>query len=590
MKSFTYKNAYCELSFKPDYLNGRDVYNVSVDGEHAIYMTPELVDAIKKKDDIGSASIDSIKKDLTIHNFAGSVPTLPQDKNLPDIGKWRGNVMNQFILLDLPRGEKLNYQDFFLTPTLYREGASEVVTIRPVKRYLIANGKRDLDLKFKENDLTVNDIFIKNKNGKSKTTIELNLGDKVADEIKILGLQGYDDKPIYLYLESKENSEYKPFIDIENVTLPYREVDKKPYYMKFFGRDFVFTNSRIVDNYNILHDECYLKTSGLLKIKNSTISIGSGKERIIAIESRDKIEMSYCNLDIKGVTLASDSFDISGSQGHISDIDLLSSTVKGALYYGVSNQGKEGSFSLLHANIDLGEENTLTISGNVKIKNSTIKNNKSLYFYNTRLEGVNATNISGIKLAEIYYANLENFTYSVSNLGENNVLKIGNGLQDREKIKSFKNTTIALDKDEIFKATGGFSLEVTNSSFKGDTAIVLEPYQLNGSFDMNLKIDNSILVNPSIVLTFSDKKKAECSITNSEIRKSLKAKDLFSVNTALLSEVETVNVSEIKNISLQRYSSTQNLSSIILDGSTSNHSSESKTQIASVSNEDIDIL
>lgn len=107
MKSFTYKNAYCELSFKPDRLNGRDVYNVSVDGEHATYMTEELVKAIKKKDDMGSANIDSIKKDLTIHNFAGSVTTLPQDKNLPGIDKWRGNVMSQFILLDLPNGEKL---------------------------------------------------------------------------------------------------------------------------------------------------------------------------------------------------------------------------------------------------------------------------------------------------------------------------------------------------------------------------------------------------------------------------------------------------------------------------------------------------
>ena len=587
MKSFTYKNAYCELSFKPDRLNGRDVYNVSVDGEHATYMTEELVKAIKKKDDMGSANIDSIKKDLTIHNFAGSVTTLPQDKNLPGIDKWRGNVMSQFILLDLPNGEKLNYQDLYLAPTLYRDGANEVVTIRPVKHYLIANGKRDLELKFKDNDLTVNHIFIKNKNSRSKTTIELNFGDKVADEVKIFGLQGYDDKPIYLYLESKENSEYKPFVDIENVTLPYREVDKKPYYMKFFGRDFVFTNSRIVDNYNILHDECYLKTSGLLKIKNSTISIGSGKERAIAIESRDKIETSYCNLDMKGVTLTSDSFDISGSQGYISHIDLLSSTIKGALYYGVSHQGKEGTLSLLHANIDLGEENTLTISGNVKIKNTTIKNNKSLYFYNVRLEGVNAKNISGLKLAEIYYTNLENFTYSIADLSEKMALKIGNGLQDREKIKTFKNTTIALDKDEIFKATGGFSFEATNSSFKGDTEIVLARYSLeNPSSYVSLKVENSLFSNSKIALSFSEKD-AECSIVNSEIKNKLKAKDLLNVNAAYLNNVYTANISEIKNISLENYNNVENTSPTVLDGAVL---PKTEGQIPIISNEDIEIL
>ena len=587
MKSFTYKNAYCELSFKPDHLNGRDVYNVSVDGEHATYMTEELVKAIKKKDDMGSANIDSIKKDLTIHNFAGSVTTLPQDKNLPGIDKWRGNVMSQFILLDLPNGEKLKYDGFYLTPTLYRDNASEVVTIRPIKNYLIANGKRDLELKFKDNDLTVNDIFIKNKNGKSKTTIELNLGDKVADEIKILGLQGWDDKPIYLYLESKENSEYKPFIDVENVTLPYREVDKKPYYMKFFGRDFVFTNSKIVDNYNMLHDECYLKTSGLLKIKNSTIFIGSGKERAIAIESRDKIEISYCKLDMKGLTLASDSFDISGSQGYLSQIDLLSSTVKGALFYGVSNQGKEGTLSLLHANIDLGKENTLTTSGNVKIKNTTIKNNKSLYFYNVRLEGVTAKNISGLKLAEVYYTNLENFTYSIADLGEKMALKIGNGLQDREKIKIFKNTTIALNKDEIFKATGGFSFEATNSSFKGDTEIVLARYSLeNPSSYVSLKVENSLFSNSKIALSFSEKD-AECSIVNSEIKNKLKAKDLLNVNAAYLNNVYTANISEIKNISLENYNNVENPSPMVLDGAVL---PKTEGQTPTNANEDIEIL
>ena len=95
MKAFTYKNAYCELSFKPDKLQGREVYNVSVNGEHAIYMTEELVKVLQVKNKNGDANIDNIKKDLTLNNFIGKEPTLPGDEDLPGIDKWRGNVMSQ---------------------------------------------------------------------------------------------------------------------------------------------------------------------------------------------------------------------------------------------------------------------------------------------------------------------------------------------------------------------------------------------------------------------------------------------------------------------------------------------------------------
>ena len=164
MKSFTYKNAYCDLSFEPDKLQSREVYNVSVNGEHSIYMTKELVEALQVKNKNGVASIDNIKKDLTLNNFIGKEPTLPGDEDLPGIDKWRGNVMSQYILLDLPRNGGINYSEFYLTPTLYRKGTSEVVTIRPHYTYLISNSKRDLYLKINGNDLEVNNLLIKNKN------------------------------------------------------------------------------------------------------------------------------------------------------------------------------------------------------------------------------------------------------------------------------------------------------------------------------------------------------------------------------------------------------------------------------------------
>ena len=300
MKAFTYKNTYCDLSFEPDKLQGRDVYNVSVNGEHSIYMTKELVEALQVKNKNGVASIDNIKKDLTLNNFIGKEPTLPGDEDLPGIDQWRGNVMSQYILLDLPHNGEINYSEFYLTPTLYRKDASEVVTIRPTYSYLISNSKRDLYLKINGNDLEVNNLLIKNKNKKSKTTIELNLLDNIADNISFVDLHGDETDPVYFYFEKQKKSDHDPQIEVENLILPYKEVDGEPRYMKFIGSDLVTQNVKVLDKYDVIHDECYLKSEDAIFLKNTNISISSGAGSAISIDTKDKISMEFCNLDLRG--------------------------------------------------------------------------------------------------------------------------------------------------------------------------------------------------------------------------------------------------------------------------------------------------
>ena len=575
MKAFTYKNTYCDLSFKPDKLQGKDVYNVSINGEHAIYMTKELVEALRIKNKNGVASIDNIKKDLTLNNFIGKEPTLPGDEDLPGIDKWRGNVMSQYILLDLPSSGEVKYSEFYLTPTIYRKNASEVVTIRPTFSYLISNSKRDLLLKVKDNDLEAYNIFIKNTNKKSRTTIELNLLDNIVGTINIKGLQGHENDPAYFYFETKKKADHEVHIEIDNLTLPYtlpdQKAGKEPSCMTFFGSDFVAENVKFIDNFKIVHNDCFLKSEGTIYLKNSDISISSGAGFVIGIDAKEKINMEFCNLDLRGLTSIGAQLSINGMKGNLLKATLSSSSIDGSLKYRVTDVLQKSEIFLMHANINVGKGNSVRLYEDVSIRNTKIENMSDLSLRNVALEAVTAKNISALKLANIYYANLENFSLENQNDGDKINFNIGSPRQDREKIKHFKNCTVTLKEGESFDMVSSYSFEANNSSFEGTTMIKLMPAFLmpfgEAEPDMSLKVNNSLFSNAYVSLTYSSKEPSECLIESSEIKRLLRAKNLFSVNSAFLDEVELANVSKINTLSLKNYTNLDNPSPIVLDGS-----------------------
>lgn len=594
MKSFTYKNAYCELSFKPDKLQGREVYNVSVNGEHSIYMTKELVEALHVKNKNGVCGLDNIKKDLTLNNFIGKEPTLPGDEDLPGIDKWRGNVMSQYILLDLPRNGEINYSEFYLTPTLYRKDASEVVTIRPTFSYLISNSKRDLLLKVKDNDLEAYNIFIKNTNKKSRTTIELNLLDNIVGTINIKGLQGHENDPVYFDFETKNKADHEIQIEINNLTLPYtlpnQKRGKEPSYVTFFGSDFVAENVKFIDNFKIVHNDCFLKSEGIIYLKNSDISISSGAGFVIGIDAKEKINMEYCNLDLRGLTSIGEQLSINGMKGNLLKATLANTSIDGSLKYRVTDVLQKSEIFLMHANINVGKGNCVRLYEDVSIRNTKIENTSDLSLRNVALEAVIAKNISNLNLVNIYYANFENFSLENNNYDEKINFNIGSPRQDREKIKHFKNCTVTLEEGESFDMVSSYHFEANNSSFEGTTMIKLMPAFLmpfgEAEPDMSLKVNNSLFSNAYVSLSYSSKEPSECLIESSEIKRLLRAKNLFSVNSAFLDEVELANVSKINTLSLKNYSNLDNPSPIVLDGS----AEEAKKPDAGIITNNIEVL
>ena len=137
-----------------------------------------------------------------------------------------------------------------------------------------------------------------------------------------------------------------------------------------------------------------------------------------------------------------------------------------------------------------------------------------------------------------------------------------------------------------------YNFEANNSSFNGNTMIKLMPAYLmpfgEAEPDMSLKVNNSLFSDAHVSLTYSSKEPQESVIESSEVKRHLKAKDLFSVNTALLDEVQLANVSKVNSISLQNYTNVDNTLPIVLDGLAS--SEDAKKPNAGIITNEIEIL
>ena len=268
-------------------------------------------------------------------------------------------------------------------------------------------------------------------------------------------------------------------------------------------------------------------------------------------------------------------------------------SITGSLYSSIMSGSDKPELFLLHANINVGKGNVVKLYGDITIKNTTVENSSDFYLHNVLLEGVRAKNLRKLRYANIYYANLENFSLKNENHGDKINVNIGSPRQDREKVKHFKNCTVTLEKDESFDMISSYNFEANNSSFTGNTMIKLMPAYLmpfgEVEPDMSLKVNNSLFSDAHVSLTYSSKEPQESIIESSEIKRHLRAKDLFSVNTALLEEVQLANVSKVNSISLQNYTNVDSTSPIVLDGSASTNEEAKRPSTGIITNE-IEVL
>ena len=113
-----------------------------------------------------------------------------------------------------------------------------------------------------------------------------------------------------------------------------------------------------------------------------------------------------------------------------------------------------------------------------------------------------------------------------------------------------------------------FSPKIRHSRLKNISSLGRVIISNSDIENLNLKCNNYdsssalIYYGPESYCQYSDYGEDE----SSEIKRHLKAKDLFSVSTAFLDEVQLANVSKINTMSLQNYINVDNPSPIVLDG------------------------
>ena len=200
MKKFSYKNSHCLLDFVPDEIDGKKVYNVLLNGEHSIYMTDEFAEALM--DDNGEGkNIDQIKRNEQIFLV-----------NNNDDG-FRGNVLNQKIILDLPKNseEPLKLRDFYLASTRYSEKLEDTLTVRLTQDFLLFTKGDGLIFKFANNDIETKTFYIRDMEARGKTIINIDSEDGVCDSIMINALKNtYNAPNIYFSFKGLKNEEGKP--------------------------------------------------------------------------------------------------------------------------------------------------------------------------------------------------------------------------------------------------------------------------------------------------------------------------------------------------------------------------------------------
>lgn len=423
MKKISYKNPHCLLDFIPDEVDDKKVYNVHVDGEHSIYMTEELVKAL----------IDESGEEKNIDHIAKNDEIFVVNHN--DDG-FRGNILNQKIILDLPKNsqEPLKFKDFYLASTRYNEKLEETLTIRPIANFLLFAKGSGLILKFAQNDIETKTFYIRDMNTRGKTIIDIDSEDGVCDSIMINALKNtYNAPNTYFSFKGFKNEEGKPssiFIRDFGVSTTLKGDDYC--YPKFLTNSLYLRDGSIGSKTDDLANDFAIQSKENIFMLNTNLTIEPDENRAdkgsFGIEA-NKIELQDVDGEVKGSLIVSKEIEIV-SKGEKSYIDIKESEINGAFVY-ENIDHKRSLLRLINVNADLGNS-YLQCQGEIELENVAIKNNDKVGFKNVslycsevkkvfQLIGVNACYTS---FDNVYVGNTETDSLSYLKIGDLSLIHI----------------------------------------------------------------------------------------------------------------------------------------------------------------------
>ena len=528
------------MDFIPDEVDGKKVYNVHADGEHSIYMTEEFVKALM--DDSGDGkNIDHIAKNDEIFVV-----------NNNDDG-FRGNILNQKIILDLPKNsqEPLKFKDFYLASTRYSEKLEKTLTIRPIANFLLFTKGSGLILKFAQNDIETKTFYIKNFNTSGKTIIDIDSEDGVCDEIMISSLKNTFNAPnIYFSFKGLKDEEGKPSsIFVRNFGVSTIVKGDDYCYPKFSTNSLYLRDGSIGSKTDDLANDFVVRSKENIFMLNTNLTIepDNRDKGSFGIEAK-KIETQDIDGEVKGSLIVSKELEIE-SKGEKSYIDIKKSKIDGAFVYKNIDR-KRSLLRLQNVNADLGNS-YLQCQGEIELENVTIKNNDKIGFKNVRLYCSEVKKVFQLIGVNAYYTSFDNVYVGNTETDSLSYLKIGdkNDSPDSSILHTFKNVNIYLEGADTFIVKGGNPLSFTSCDFDGNTYI--ETKSSNPSIFYKVSATNSKFTNSS--LRFSSDDGSGTIINSSEIEGNFVCDSVKEISASYLENVKLESLDRVDSCYLSAY-------------------------------------
>lgn len=542
MKKISYKNTHCLLDFIPDEIDGKEVYNVYLNGEHSIYMTEEFVKALM--DDNGEGkNIDQIKRNEQIFLV-----------NNNDDG-FRGNILNQKIILDLPKNseEPLKLRDFYLASTRYSEKLEETLTVRLTQDFLLFTKGDGLIFKFANNDIETKTFYIRDMEARGKTIIDIDSEDGVCDSIMINALKNTFNAPnIYFSFKGFKNEEGKPSsIFVRNFGVSTTLKGDSFCYPKFSTNSLYLRDGSIGSKTSDLNNDFIIKAKDGIFMLNTNLTFEpdeSNKDKgSFGIEAK-KIEMQNIDGEIKGSLIVSKDIEIE-SEKEKSFIDIKESKIDGGFVY--TNIDKmRGFVRLIDVNVNVGKS-YLQGQGSIELENVTIQNNDKVSLKNVNLYCAEVKKVFQLIGVNACYTSFDNVYVGDTETGGFGFLKIGDkdDSPDSSILNTFKNVNIYMEGADTFIVKGDNALSFTSCDFDGNTYI--ETKSSNPNIFYKVSATNSKFTNSS--LRFSSNDGYGTTINNSEIEGNFVCDSVKEISASYLENVKLESLDRVESCYLSAY-------------------------------------
>ena len=530
------------MDFIPDVVDSRKVYNVHLNGEHSIYMTDEFVEALMDENDEGK-NIDQIKRNEQIFLV-----------NNNDDG-FRGNILNQKIILDLPKNseEPLKLRDFYLASTRYSEKLEDTLTVRLTQDFLLFTKGDGLIFKFANNDIETKTFYIRDMDARGKTIIDIDSEDGVCDSIMINALKNTFNAPnIYFSFKGLKNEEGKPSsIFIRNFGVSTTLKGDDYCYPKFSTNSLYLRDGSIGSKTDDLANDFTIKSKENIFMLNTNLTIKPNEKNrdknSFGIEAK-KIEMQNIDGEVKGSFIVSKDIEIE-SEKEQSCFNIQDTKIDGGFVY--TNIDKmRGFVRLIDVNVNVGKS-YLQGQGSIELENVTIQHNDKVSLKNVNLYCSEVKKVFQLIGVNACYTSFDNVYVGDTETGGFGFLKIGDkgDSPDSSILHTFKNVNIYLEGADTFIVKGDNPLSFTSCDFNGNTYI--ETKSSNPSIFYKVSAINSKFTNSS--LRFSSHDDSGTIINNSEIEGDLVCDSVKEIAASYIQNAKLKLVDRVDSCYLQAF-------------------------------------